>query len=74
MEDKERQVMREHIVWLSMQLEQERKFNFETVAFLKQLLNPEDLGHAVSNDVRKLAYQLLINNHHIERSQWQSNN
>lgn len=74
MEDKERQVMREHIVWLSMQLEQERKFNLETVAFLKQLLNPEDLGHAVSNNVRKLAYQLLINNHHIERSQWQSNN
>jgi len=74
MEDKERQVMREHIVWLSMQLEQERKFNLETVAFLKQILNPEDLGHAVSNDVRKLAYQLLINNHHIERSQWQSNN
>lgn len=74
MEDKERQVMREHIVWLSMQLEQERKHNLETVAFLKQLLNPEDLGHAVSNDVRKLAYQLLINNHHIERSQWQSNN
>lgn len=74
MEDKERQVMREHIVWLSMQLEQERKHNLETVAFLKQLLNPEDLGHAVSNDVRKLAYQLLINNHHIERSQWQSSN
>lgn len=74
MEDKERQVMREHIVWLSQQLEQERKLNIESVVFLKRMLDPEDLGHAVSNEARQLAYQLLINNHHIERSQWQSNN
>ena len=74
MDDKERQIMREHIVWLSLQLEQERKQNQSTVVFMKRLLDPEDLGHAVSNETRQLAYQLLINNHHIERSSWQQNN
>jgi hypothetical protein len=74
MEDKERQAMRDHIVWLAGELEQERRQNQHTVVFLKRLLDPEDLGHAVSNETRKLAYQLLIENHHIERSSWQSNN
>ena len=74
MDDKERQVMRDHIVWLSVRLEQERKQNQSSVVFMKRLLDPEDLGHAVSNETRQLAYQLLINNHHIERDQWQQNN
>jgi hypothetical protein len=73
MDDKERQTLREHIVWLGSQLEQERKQNQQTVVFLKRLLDPEDLGHAVSNEIRQLAYQLLIENHHIERNSWQSN-
>ena len=74
MDDKERQVMRDHIVWLSVQLEQERKQNQQSVVFLKRLLDPEDLGHAVSNETRQLAYQLLINHHHIERASWQQSN
>ena len=74
MDDKERQVMRDHIVWLSVRLEQERKQNQSSVVFMKRLLDPEDLGHAVSNETRQLAYQLLINNHHIERDTWQQNN
>ena len=74
MDDKERQVLREHIVWLGSQLEQERKQNQETVVFIKRLLDPEDLGHAVSTEIRQLAYQLLINHHHIERASWQQNN
>jgi hypothetical protein len=74
MDDKERQVMRDHIVWLSVKLEQERKQNQSTVVFLKRILDPEDLGHAVSNETRQLAYQLLINNHHIERDTWQQSN
>jgi hypothetical protein len=74
MDDKERQIMRDHIVWLSTQLEQERKQNQHSVVFLKRLLDPEDLGHAVSNETRQLAYQLLINNHHIERASWNPNN
>jgi hypothetical protein len=74
MDDKERQTLRDHIVWLGSQLERERKQNLATVTFLKRTLDPEDLGHAVSHEVRKLAYQLLIENHHIERASWQQNN
>ena len=74
MDDKERQILREHIVWLGSQLEQERRQNQQSVVFMKRLLDPEDLGHAVSNETRQLAYQLLINNHFIERDAWQKNN
>ena len=74
MDDKEREVLRAHIVWLGSQLEQERKQNQDTVVFIKRILDPEDLGHAVSNETRQLAYQLLINNHHIERASWQQDN
>jgi hypothetical protein len=74
MDDKERQAMRDHIVWLASELDKERKQNQHTVVYLKRLLDPEDLGHAVSHEVRQLAYQLLIENHHIERTSWQSNN
>jgi len=44
------------------------------VVYLKRLLDPEDLGHAVSHEVRQLAYQLLIEHHHIERASWQQSN
>jgi len=74
MDDKEREVLRAHIVWLGSQLEQERKQNQDTVVFIKRILDPEDLGHAVSNETRQLAYQLLINHHHIERKTWQQDN
>lgn len=73
MDEKERQTLRQHIVWLASELDKERKQNQHTVIFLKRLLDPEDLGHAVSNETRQLAYQLLIEHHHIERSSWQSN-
>ena len=62
MHDQERSIMREHIVWLGTELEQQRKLNQQHIVFLKRLLDPEDLGHAVSNEVRKIAYVLLINN------------
>jgi len=74
MDEKERQTLREHIVWLASELDKERKQNQNTVVFLKRLLDPEDLGHAVSNETRQLAYQLLIEHHHIERSSWQQSN
>ena len=62
------EVLREHIVWLSSELEKERLQNRHSIEFLKQLINPEDLGHAISNEVKQLAYQLLINHHHAERN------
>jgi hypothetical protein len=74
MDNKERETLREHIVWLASELDKERKQNQHTVVYLKRLLDPEDLGHAVSHEVRQLAYQLLIEHHHIERASWQQNN
>ena len=74
MDDKERETLREHIVWLASELEKERRQNQHTVVYLKRLLDPEDLGHAVSHEVRQLAYQLLIEHHHIERASWQQSN
>ena len=74
MDNKERQTLREHIVWLASELDKERKQNQHTVVYLKRLLDPEDLGHSATNEIRQLAYQLLINHHHAERTSWQSNN
>jgi hypothetical protein len=53
--------LREHAVYLATQLENERSASREKTEFLKRLVHPEDLGHAVSAEVRNLAYQLLIN-------------
>jgi hypothetical protein len=74
MDDKERQAMRDHIVYLGTQLEQTRKANQQQIVFIKRLLDPEDLGHAVSNECRQIAYGLLINSTHIERDSWQNSN
>ena len=74
MDDKERAVMRDHIVYLASQLEQTRKANQQQIVFIKRLLDPEDLGHAVSNETRQIAYTLLINSTHHERDSWQNSN
>ena len=62
MDDKERNTLREHIVWLGSQLEYQRQINKANTEFLKRLVHPEDLGFSVSNEVRQIAYALLINN------------
>ena len=69
MDDKERAVMRDHIVYLANQLEITRKANQQHIVFLKRLLDPEDLGFAASNEVRKIAYVLLINNNTNEHQE-----
>ena len=74
MDDKERAVMRDHIIYLATQLEQTRKANQQQIVFIKRLLDPEDLGHAVSNECRQIAYTLLINSSHHERDSWQNSN
>jgi len=71
MDDKERQTMREHIIYLANQLELTRRANQQQTVFIKRLLDPEDLGHAVSNECRQIAYTLLINSSHQERDSWQ---
>lgn len=60
MKEDERQIMREHIIFLGTQLEAERKSNQAKTELLKRFTDREDLGWAVSDEVRSLAYQLLI--------------
>jgi len=74
MQDKEREVLREHILWLNQRLDESRKANEDKTVLLKRLQDPEDLGFAVTDEVRKIAYQLILNDFHIERDSWQQNN
>ena len=60
LQETERSIMREHIIFLGTQLEAERRSNQKKAEFLKRLQDREDLGWAVSDEVRSLAYQLLI--------------
>ncbi len=67
MNDSERQTMREHIVFLGTALENERHASKQKTKLLQRLLDPEDLGHAVTPEVRKLAYTILTNEAYMER-------
>lgn len=60
MQEDERAVMRKHIIFLGTQLEAERKSNQEKTELLRRFMDREDLGWAVSDEVRSLAYHLLI--------------
>ena len=66
--------MREHIIWLGTQLEQERDSSREKTVLLKRLLDPDDLGHAVTNEVRKQAYAIISNQMEREREKWNVSN
>lgn len=57
--DEERNTMREHIVWLTKELEDTRQQLKARNELLSELLDPEALGHAVSNEVRGRIYTLL---------------
>jgi hypothetical protein len=54
-------VMRDHMVWLNNVLEKERQQARLKTILLKRMLDPDDLGHAVSEEVRKIAYQIISN-------------
>ena len=68
MEDSERKIMREHIIFLGTQLEAERKKNMAKNELLRRLLDREDLGWAVSDEVRSLAFQVLADEYMRERA------
>ena len=74
MQDKERAIMREHILWLNQRLDEARKTNQDKLVFLKRMQDADDLGFAVSDEVRKIAYQLILNDHYQERDSWQQSN
>ena len=59
MTDEERNTMREHIVWLTQELETTRKQLKIRDDLLSELLDPDQLGHAVSNEVRGRIYTIL---------------
>jgi hypothetical protein len=70
----ELKTMREHIIWLGTQLELERESSRDKTVLLKRLLDPEDLGHAVTNEVRKQAYVIISNDQEREREKWNVSN
>lgn len=70
MDDAERKAMRDQIVWLTQELERARRANQDKTLLFARLLSPDDLGHAVSNEVRQLIYTTLINEQDAERESW----
>lgn len=66
--------MREHIIWLGTQLEKERESSRDKTVLLKRLLDPDDMGHAVTAEVRKQAYVIISNDHEREREKWNVSN
>jgi hypothetical protein len=57
--DEERNAMREHIVWLTKELEDTREQLQTRNELLKEMLNPEELGHAVTQEIRGRIYTIL---------------
>jgi hypothetical protein len=70
MDDAERKAMRDQIVWLTKELEKTRRANQDKTLLMARMLSPEDLGHAVSNEVRALIYTIIINEQDAERESW----
>ena len=68
--DAERKAMRDQIVWLTQELEKARRANQDKTLLMARMLSPEDLGHAVSNEVRQLIYTIFINEQDAERESW----
>jgi hypothetical protein len=73
MEDSERKIMREHIIFLGTQLEAERKNNQAKTELLRRFMDREDLGWAVSDEVRSLAYQVLTDEYLRAREEENAN-
>jgi len=59
MNEDERNTMREHIVWLTQELETTRKQLKIRDDLLSELLDPDQLGYAVTNEVRGRIYTIL---------------
>ena len=66
----ERQTLKAHILWLGKELEKSRRQCSAKTDLLQRMMDPDDLGHAVSQEIRVLVYQILIEDSHNERSAW----
>ena len=67
LQDEERQTLREHIVFLGGALERERINSRMKTRLLQRMLDPEDLGWAVSHEVRMIAYEILSQETYSDR-------
>lgn len=67
MQEDERQTMRDHILYLGKALEQERANSVRKTRLLQRMLDPEDLGWAVSHEVRMIAYDILSQETYSDR-------
>jgi hypothetical protein len=67
MHEDERQTMRDHILYLGNALEQERANSKRKTRLLQRMLDPDDLGHAVTHEVRMIAYEILSQETYTER-------
>ncbi len=67
LQNDERQTMREHILFLGKALEQERARSVRKTRLLQRMLDPEDLGWAVSHEVRMIAYEILSQETYSDR-------
>lgn len=67
LDDDERQTMRDHILYLGKALEQERANSVRKTRLLQRMLDPEDLGWAVSHEVRMITYEILSQEAYYDR-------
>ena len=68
--EEEREVLREHIVWLTQELERTRNLLRERNALLRELLNPDSLGWGVNSEIRSRIYNLFSAELEQERASW----
>ena len=70
LQEDERKTLKAHILWLGTELEKSRRQCRTKTELLQRMMDPDDLGHAVSQEIRTLVYQILIEDSHIERDSW----
>ena len=70
LQEDERKTLKAHIVWLGTELEKSRRQCRTKTELLQRMMDPDDLGHAVSQEIRTLVYQILIEDSHNEREKW----
>ena len=68
--EEEREVLREHIVWLTQELERTRNSLKERNALMRELLNPDSLGWGVNAEIRSRIYNLFSAELEQERASW----
>jgi len=70
LQSSERQTLKAHILYLNAELEKSRRQCRMKTDLLQRMMDPDDLGHAVSQEIRTLVYQILIEDSHNERAAW----